>query len=107
MAWKPRLPADAWVDQQLRLEAGEWKPSSMQLRRPGGLPTSLAVDPQVGRVPARIGRHADARRTGPEAGGGGGCGRGAGAPAVLRGGAETGRTAVGAAVGFRFRPGGT
>ena len=47
MAWKPRLPADAWVDQQLRLEAGEWKPSSMQLRRPGGLPTSLAVDPQV------------------------------------------------------------
>jgi hypothetical protein len=47
MAWKPRLPSDVRIDQQLRLEAGEWKPSSMQLRRPGGLPSSLTLDPQV------------------------------------------------------------
>ena len=47
MAWKPRLPSDAWIDQQLDLEAGQWKPSSMQLRRPGGLPSSLALDPLV------------------------------------------------------------
>jgi SAM-dependent methyltransferase len=47
MAWKPRLPPDAHIDQQLRLEAGEWKPSSMQFRRPGGLPSSMALDSQV------------------------------------------------------------
>jgi hypothetical protein len=47
MAWKPRLPPDAHLDQQLRLEAGEWKPASMQLRRPGGLSSSLALDSQV------------------------------------------------------------
>ncbi|MGB9457435.1 MAG: PqqD family peptide modification chaperone [Bryobacteraceae bacterium] len=47
MAWKPRLPSDTHIDQQLQLEAGEWKPSSMQLRRPGGLPSSLALDPLV------------------------------------------------------------
>lgn len=47
MAWKPRLPADLRIDQQLHLEAGEWKPSSMQLKRPGGLPSSLALDPLV------------------------------------------------------------
>jgi methylase of polypeptide subunit release factors len=47
MAWKPRLPPDARIDQQLHLEAGEWRPSSMQLRRPGGLPSSLALDPLV------------------------------------------------------------
>jgi hypothetical protein len=35
------------IDQQLHLEAGEWKPSSMQLRRHGALPSSLALDPQV------------------------------------------------------------
>jgi hypothetical protein len=47
MAWKPRLPSDVRIDQQLHLEAGEWKPSSMQLRRHGALPSSLALDPQV------------------------------------------------------------
>jgi hypothetical protein len=47
LAWKPRLPSDVRIDQQLHLEAGEWKPSSMQLRRPGGLPSSLALDPLV------------------------------------------------------------
>ena len=47
MAWKPRLPSDVRIDQQLRLEAGEWKPSLMQLRRPGGLPSSLTLDPLV------------------------------------------------------------
>jgi methylase of polypeptide subunit release factors len=47
MAWKPRLAADVRIDQQLHLEAGEWKPSSMQLRRSGALPSSLALDPLV------------------------------------------------------------
>ena len=47
MAWKPRLPSDTYIDQQLRLVAGEWKASSMQLRRTGGIPSSLALDPQV------------------------------------------------------------
>jgi hypothetical protein len=47
MAWKPRLPSDVRIDQQLHLEAGAWKPSSMQLRRPGGLPSFLALDPLV------------------------------------------------------------
>jgi hypothetical protein len=47
MAWKPRLPSDTYIDQQLRLVAGEWKSSSMQLRRTGGIPSSLALDPQV------------------------------------------------------------
>ena len=47
MAWKPRLPSDVRIDQQLHLEGGEWKPSSMQLRRPGTLPSFLALDPQV------------------------------------------------------------
>jgi hypothetical protein len=47
MAWKPRLPSDLRIDQQLRLDGGEWKPASMQLRRPGGLPSSLALDPAV------------------------------------------------------------
>jgi Methyltransferase small domain len=47
MAWKPRLPSDAHIDQQLRLEDGEWKSSSMQLRRPGSLRSSLALDSQV------------------------------------------------------------
>jgi hypothetical protein len=47
MAWKPRVPSDTRIDQQLRLVAGEWKPSSMQLRRPGGLSSFLALDPQV------------------------------------------------------------
>ena len=47
MAWKPRLPPDVRIDQQLHLEAGAWKPSSMQLRRPGALPSSLALDPLV------------------------------------------------------------
>ncbi len=47
MAWKPRLPSDVRIEQQLRFEAGEWRPFSMQLRRPGGLPSSLALDPQV------------------------------------------------------------
>jgi methylase of polypeptide subunit release factors len=47
MAWKPRLAADVRIDQQLHLEAGEWKPASMQLRRPGALPSSLALDPLV------------------------------------------------------------
>jgi hypothetical protein len=49
MAWKPRLPPNAQIDQQLSLVEGEWKPSSMQLRRPGALPSSLALDPQVAR----------------------------------------------------------
>jgi hypothetical protein len=47
MAWKPRLPSDARIDQQLRLVEGEWKPFSMQLGRPGALPSSLALDSQV------------------------------------------------------------
>jgi methylase of polypeptide subunit release factors len=47
MAWKPRLPADARIDQQLHLVAGEWKPSSMQIKRSVGLPSSLALDPLV------------------------------------------------------------
>jgi len=47
MAWKPRLPSDAHIDQQLDLVAGEWKPASMQLRRPGVLPGFLALDSQV------------------------------------------------------------
>ena len=47
LAWKPRVPADVRIDQQLQLEAGEWRPCSMQLRRPGGLPTSMALDAQV------------------------------------------------------------
>ena len=47
MAWKPRLPSEARIDQQLRLEGGEWKPAAMQLQRPGGLPSSLALDPLV------------------------------------------------------------
>ena len=47
MAWKPRLPSDVRIDQQLHLEGGEWKPSAMQLRRPGTLPSFLALDPQV------------------------------------------------------------
>jgi len=47
MAWKPRLPSEARIDQQLRLDGGEWKPAAMQLQRPGGLPSSLALDPLV------------------------------------------------------------
>jgi len=47
MAWKPRLAADVRIDQQLHLEAGEWKPASMQLRRSGALPSSLTLDPLV------------------------------------------------------------
>jgi len=47
MAWKPRLAADVRIDQQLHLDAGEWKPASMQLRRSGALPSSLALDPLV------------------------------------------------------------
>jgi hypothetical protein len=59
MAWKPRLPADVWIDQQLHLDDGAWKPSAMQLRRPGGLPTALALDPQV----AEFLRNCDGTRT--------------------------------------------
>jgi len=59
MAWKPRLPADVRIDQQLHLDDGEWKPSAMQLRRPGGLPTALALDPQV----AEFLRKCDGTRT--------------------------------------------
>lgn len=47
MTWKPRLPSDVHLDQQLQLVAGEWKPSSMELRRSGVLPSSLVLDPQV------------------------------------------------------------
>jgi hypothetical protein len=59
MAWKPRLPADACIDQQLALVAGEWKPTSMQLRRPGPLPSFLALDSQV----AEFLRGCDGERT--------------------------------------------
>ena len=47
MAWRPRLASDTRIDQQLRLVEGEWRPQAMQLTRSGGLPTSLALDPQV------------------------------------------------------------
>ena len=47
MAWKPRLPSDVRIDQQLHLEGTAWKPSSMVLKRPGALPSSLALDPLV------------------------------------------------------------
>jgi methylase of polypeptide subunit release factors len=47
LAWRPRIAPDTRVDQQLQLVDGEWKPSSMQIRRVGGLPSSLAADPQV------------------------------------------------------------
>ncbi|MDR3702998.1 MAG: methyltransferase [Candidatus Sulfopaludibacter sp.] len=47
LAWRPRVAPDTRIDQQLHLVAGEWKPSSMQIRRVDGLPSSLAADPQV------------------------------------------------------------
>jgi len=47
LAWKPRLAPDSRIEQHLQLVGGDWVPSSMQLRRPGGLPASLAVQPQV------------------------------------------------------------
>jgi precorrin-6B methylase 2 len=59
MGWKPRLPSDVWIDQQMHLEAGEWRPSSMLLRRPGALPSSLALDPVV----ADFLRNCDGSRT--------------------------------------------
>jgi hypothetical protein len=48
-----------WIEQELHLDGGEWKPSAMQLRRPGGLPTALALDPQV----AGFLRNCDGTRT--------------------------------------------
>jgi SAM-dependent methyltransferase len=47
MAWKPRLPPGVQIDQQLSLVEGQWRPSSMQLRRSGPLPNSMALDSQV------------------------------------------------------------
>jgi len=47
LAWRPRVASDTRIDQQLHLVAGEWRPCSMQIRRLGGLRSSLAVDPQV------------------------------------------------------------
>jgi len=47
MAWKPRLAPDSQIEQHLQLVGGDWVPSSMQLRRPGGLPASMALQPQV------------------------------------------------------------
>ncbi len=59
MAWKPRLPSDVHIEQQLQLEDGKWTPSSMQLRRPGALPSFLALDPPV----AEFLRRCDGTRT--------------------------------------------
>jgi len=47
MAWKPRVASDVHLDQQLQLIDGMWRPVAMQLRRPGGLPSSLALEAQV------------------------------------------------------------
>jgi methylase of polypeptide subunit release factors len=47
LAWRPRVAPDARIDQQLHWSAGQWKPLSTQIKRSVGLPSSLAMDPQV------------------------------------------------------------
>ena len=47
LAWKPRLPQDARLDQQSMLVDGAWKPCSTHIRRTGVFPTALAADPMV------------------------------------------------------------
>jgi len=47
LSWRPRVAPDTRIDQRLQLVAGDWKPFSTTLSRGGGLPSSLAADPQV------------------------------------------------------------
>ena len=59
LAWRPRVAPDTRIDQRLQLVAGEWKPSSTQISRGGGLPSTLIADPQV----VEFLRHCDGTRT--------------------------------------------
>ncbi len=44
---RPRLSADAAIEQQLSLEEGRWLTTSFKLALVHGLPASLAIEPQV------------------------------------------------------------
>jgi hypothetical protein len=50
---KPRLPADAQLDQSFRLAAGKWAPGSLHIRLTGAAPTHSAVEREVAGFLAR------------------------------------------------------
>ncbi|HXB72179.1 MAG TPA: methyltransferase [Candidatus Acidoferrales bacterium] len=50
---KPRLPADAQLDQSFRLAGGKWAPGPFRIRLAGAAPAQSAVEREVARFLAR------------------------------------------------------